>query len=117
MRVSKPVLLACSPYLPGGSRRKLNRPSLSEVTEVVEPVSVLISRTTTSGKTAPVGSSVTPVSAPVEGVWPFAHPGNDTAKVRIARIQARRQYRRRHCPHKINALAIPRGPGNERPPN
>ena len=33
MRLSEPVLLACSSYLPGGSNKKLNLPSLSEVAD------------------------------------------------------------------------------------
>ena len=33
MRLSEPVLLACSSYLPGGSSKKLNLPSLSEVAD------------------------------------------------------------------------------------
>lgn len=105
VRISKPVLFACISYLPGDNRGKLNRPSLSEVTEVVEPLSMLMRRTTTACKTAPVGSSVTPVSAPVEGVWPVMLLGNDAVKARIARIHAQRQYHRRYS-YKINALAI-----------
>jgi hypothetical protein len=55
--------------MPGGSRRKLNLPSSSEVADAVVPVLWLIRWTTTPGTMALEESSATPVNAPVEDVW------------------------------------------------
>lgn len=68
-RVSKPMRLAYTSYLPGASSRKLNLPSLLEVAAALAPVSLISDVDNYAGQTAPAGSRVTPLSAPVGGVW------------------------------------------------
>jgi hypothetical protein len=93
IRETEPLLVACISYLPGDSRRKLKRPSVSEVADLVVAVSSLASRTTASGKTAAVGSSATPVNAPVEGVWQWAGQESNKAFVRATRRRSVQRHR------------------------
>src|SRR5258708_23019038 len=74
---SKAALSARTWYVPGGSKRKLNLPPSSEIADLTSPPPSLDRQTITSGRTAPEGSSVKPVTAPVDTVWAhslFANP-------------------------------------------
>src|ERR1700756_3216090 len=87
----KSILLARTSYLPGGNRKNRNSPFSSELTDIVSVPSDLARRTLTPGRVAPEGSSVTPVSAPVEAVWQYMFLEDSSA---IARIAKRRDKKR-----------------------
>src|SRR6267142_250408 len=81
----KSTFLARTSYVPGGTRKNLNSPFSSELTDIVSVPSDLARRTLTPGRVAPEGSSVTPVSAPVEAVWLYMFLEDSRAIVRTTK--------------------------------
>jgi hypothetical protein len=61
---------------PGGGKRNPNRPSLSEVTDLASDLSSNVRCKATPGRTAPEGSRVRSVNAPVEKSRPAAGKRN-----------------------------------------
>src|ERR1700747_1607992 len=92
LRGLKSTLLARTSYVPGGNRKNLNSPFSSELTDIGSVPSDLARPTLTPARVAPEGSSVTPVSAPVEAVWLYTFLEDSSA---IARIAKRRDKKRR----------------------
>src|SRR5258705_5148170 len=81
----KSTFLARTSYVPGGNRKNLNSPFSSELTDMVSVPSDLASRTLTPGRVAPEGSSVTPVSAPVEAVWLYTFREDSSVMIRVTK--------------------------------
>jgi hypothetical protein len=63
-----------SSYLLGGRSGNPNLLFSPEVADLLSPPPFLLRSTPTPGRTAPEGSSVTPVTAPVDAVWPKVRP-------------------------------------------
>src|ERR1700747_2522306 len=91
LRSLKSTLFARTSYLPGGNRRNLNSPFSSELTAIVSIPSDLARRTLTPESVAPEGSSVTPVSAPVEAVWLYMFLEDSSAIARIAKSRDKKR--------------------------
>src|ERR1700747_3583250 len=87
----KSILLARPSYVPGGNRKNRNNPFSSELTDIVSVPSDLARRTLTAGRVAPEGSSVTPVSAPVEAVWLYMFLEDSSAIARIAKSRDKKR--------------------------